>query len=265
MRTIGFVGTGTLTEAVVSGLMQTQAARAADEHVSVRLSPRSEAISRRLAETYPEVTRCESNEDVVAGADVVVLAVLPPQLEEVVQGLPFRPEQIVVSLIAGAPVERVKALVAPAQTVVRAIPMPPIRFRKGPIVLYPANPVVEEVFTGLGDLVVVERESDLAALSHASAMMSSHFELQNTVIDWLKGRDLPQEIASAYVRSLFAGLAEIGVDAHRQGEMVDPSHHETRGGLNECGRAYLKRAGVFDEIRRSLDAIAAHVLAPKKD
>lgn len=259
MLTIGFVGTGTLTEAVVTGLMQSHAGRC-----RILLSPRSEAISRRLAASHDEVERCASNEEVVERSDIVVLAVLPKQLAEVTAALTFRREQLIVSFIAGAPVESVRALVTPAETVVRVIPLPPIRFRKGPVVLYPGNAVVEELFGGLGDLILVESESELAAIGHASAVMSSHYEVQNTVIGWLRSRGLAEATAALYVRSLFAGLGELGLDAARQGENVDPVHHETAGGLNECGRGYLMRQGWFEEIGKALDVIAQHVPSKPK-
>ncbi|MBS7541928.1 NAD(P)-binding domain-containing protein [Ancylobacter oerskovii] len=264
MLTIGFVGTGILTEAVVTGLLQTQSQQDLAGRCRILLSPRSEAVSRRLAQAHEAVERCAGNEEVVERSDVVVLAVLPKQLAEVTAGLPFRRGQRVVSFIAGAPVDSVKALVAPAETVVRVIPLPPIRFRKGPVVLYPGNEMVEDLFGGLGELIVVERESELAAIGHASAVMSSHYEVQNTVIGWLQSRGLAEATAALYVRSLFAGLGELGLDAARKGEPVDPAHHETAGGLNECGRAYLAGRGWFDEIGKALDAIEAHVPSKPK-
>lgn len=259
MLTIGFVGTGTLTEAVVTGLVQTHRGRC-----RILLSPRSEAVSRRLADAHDEVERCASNDEVVERSEVVVLAVLPKQLAEVTAGLPFRAGQTVVSFIAGTPVEEVRTLVAPAATVVRVIPLPPIRFRKGPIALYPHNALAEELFGGLGDLIVAERESELTSIGHASAVMSSHYELQNAVIGWLVSRGLAEATAALYVRSLFAGLGELGLDAARRGEAVDPVHHETAGGLNECGRAHLAGQGWFGEIGRALDAIERHVPSKPK-
>ncbi|MCB4768839.1 NAD(P)-binding domain-containing protein [Ancylobacter sp. Lp-2] len=259
MLTIGFVGTGTLTEAVVTGLLQTHAGRC-----RILLSPRSEAVSRRLAQAHEAVERCAGNAEVVERSDVVVLAVLPKQLAEVTAELAFRPGQLIVSFIAGAPIESVKALVAPAETVVRVIPLPPIRFRKGPVVIHPANARVEELFGRLGDLIVVDKESELTSIGHASAVMSSHYELQNRVIGWLETRGLPEAMAALYVRSLFAGLGELGLDAARRGEPVDPVHHETAGGLNECGRGYLLRQGWFDEVGKALDAIEKHVPSKPK-
>ncbi|MBS7589231.1 NAD(P)-binding domain-containing protein [Ancylobacter defluvii] len=260
MLTIGFVGTGTLTEAVVTGLMQSHAGRC-----HILLSPRSEVVSQRLAAAHEDVRRCASNREVVEGSDVVVLAVLPKQLAEVAAELAFRPEQLVVNCVAGASVEAVKRLVAPAREVVRVVPLPPIRFRQGPIAVYPAHPVVEELFGGLGDLIVAGQESELTAIAHASGMMSSFYAMQNTVIGWLESRGIAGPTAALYMRSLYAGLGALGLDAARKGEPIDPAHHETAGGLNECARRHLSAHGWFDEISAALDAVERHVPSKPRD
>ncbi|MBS7540065.1 NAD(P)-binding domain-containing protein [Ancylobacter lacus] len=257
MLRLGFVGTGTLAAAVIDGLQETQGTRC-----RILVSPRSEAVSRALAERHPNVERAASNAEVVEGADVVFLGVRPPQLEEGTAGLPFRAGQTVVSFLAGVPHALVAEKVAPA-VAVRVNPLPPIRLRKGPVVMYPDNPVVAELFGGLGDLIVASKESDLANIAIASALMSSHFALQNRMIGWLVSRDMAGDSAAAYVRSMFAGLAAIGLDALAKGETVDPAHHETPGGLNWRGRQFLTGEGWFDDVERALDAIEAHSLRLK--
>ncbi|HSI40896.1 MAG TPA: NAD(P)-binding domain-containing protein [Xanthobacteraceae bacterium] len=253
MLRLGFIGTGTLAAAVIDGL---QAIRA--EPLAILVSPRAESTSRALAERHAEVTRAASNAEVVEGSDVVFLGVRPSQLDDAAAGLPFRPEQTVVSFLAGVPHARVLAAVAPAQTVVRVNPLPPIRLRQGPVVIYPADPLVERLFAGLGDLIVATKESDLANIGIASAMMSTHYALQNRIIAWLVSRQMAPDGAQAYVRSMFSGLAATGLDALARREAIDPADYETPGGLNWRGRGYLTENGWFDEAERALDAIEAH-------
>ncbi|MDF2995647.1 MAG: hypothetical protein K0R27_1284 [Xanthobacteraceae bacterium] len=253
MLRLGFVGTGTLASAVIDGLQETHGDRC-----RILVSPRSEETSRALAARYPNVERAESNAAVVEGSDVVFLGVRPNQLDEGAADLPFRADQTVVSFLAGVPHALVSEKVRPATRVVRVNPLPPIRLRKGPVVIYPANPIVEDLFGGLGDLIVADKESDLTAIANGSAMMSSHYALQNRIIEWLVSRDMARRTATLYVRSMFDGLAAVGLDAFAKGEAVDPAHHETKGGLNERGRRHLGETGWFDEIGRALDIIEAH-------
>jgi hypothetical protein len=87
--------------------------------------------------------------------------------------------------------------------------------------------------------------------------MSSHFELQNVVLDWLKTEMVPDAQAALYVRSFFAGLGAIGVAVGRAGQSIDVADYETRGGLNEACRIQLGGAGWFGQINEALWAIQA--------
>jgi pyrroline-5-carboxylate reductase len=249
---LGFIGTGVVTEAVIHGLL-------AGAPFEVHVSPRSETRSRALASTYPSVTREASNAAVVSNSDIVFLAVRP-QDAGVLAGLPFRADQTVVSFLAGTALERVRDWVVPATRVVRLVPLPCIRQGKGPILMTPADPLVAEIFGTLGDLIQLDEEQDLAAIAIASGLMSSHFELQNTMIQWLAGKGVPKDAAGLYVRSFFVGLGEIGLASQKSGAAIDPKDYETSGGLNETGRAFLKTAGWFDRARDALDAVEAHSL-----
>jgi pyrroline-5-carboxylate reductase len=252
MVTLGFVGTGILAEAVIRGLQKT----AASAHRFL-LSPRSEERSRALAAAYDNTIREESNAAVVANSDIVLLGVLPKQIG-LLGDLPFRPDQIVVSFLAGVSVELVRAHVAPAMRVVRMIPLPGIEYGKGPILMTPQDPEVEALFGPVGDLVILDQESDFDTMCIPSGLMSAQFQLQNTVVDWLTSRGMPVPQSTRFVRSLFSGLGELALAAERKGDPLPPEDYETKGGLNETARAYLNRMGWFDEMTKVMDVVDAH-------
>jgi pyrroline-5-carboxylate reductase len=251
MLSLGFIGAGAITDAVVQGLHA-----AGNAGHAIHLSPRSEARSRALAARYERVVREDSNAAVVAKSDVVFLAVRPQQMRELV-GLRFRAEQIVVSFLAGTPIDQLRPFVAPATRLVRVVPLPCIRLRQGPIVMMPSDPMVEALFDKLGDLIVLTDEANFASVSVITGLMSSHFELQNVVLDWLKTQMVPDAQAALYVRSFFAGLGAIGVAVGRAGQSIDVADYETRGGLNEACRIQLSGAGWFGQINEALGAIRA--------
>jgi len=254
MLRLGFVGTGALTEAVVQGL------RNDGENYEISLSPRSEKRSRALAEAYGNVVREESNDAVVEKSDVVFLGVLPHQLS-VLSDLPFRGDQIVVSFLAGTALAIIRDVIKPATRIIRVIPLPSIRYRSGPILMTPADPVGRDLFAKLGELVVLEDEKDLSSIAIASGLMSSHFELQNTIIQWLETRKVSSSQASLYIRSFFDGLGTTGLATERRGEALLPREYETPGGLNEAGRAHLRASGWFEHLTRGLDVIESHSLS----
>lgn len=252
MATLGFVGTGTLADAVIRGLQKTEA-----QAHRFLLSPRSESRARALAEEFANTERAESNADVVAQSDIVLLGVLPNQIGEL-GALPFRANQIVVSFLAGVPVAVLRQVIAPATRVVRMIPLPCIEFGKGPILMTPSDPEIENLFGPVGELVIPEQEGDLDTISMGSGLMSAHFQMQNTVIAWLRSRDIASSVASRFVRSLYSGLSELALEMDRRGEALPPEEYETRGGLNEFVRAYFNKEGWFDDMARALDGVEAH-------
>jgi pyrroline-5-carboxylate reductase len=172
-------------------------------------------------------------------------------------GLRFRAEQTVVSFLAGTPINQLRPFVAPAARLVRVVPLPCIGLGQGPILMMPSDPTVEALFGKLGDLIVLTDEANFASVSAITGLMSSHFELQNVALDWLKTQEVPDGQAALYVRSFFAGLGAIGLAAGRAGQPIDVADYETRGGLNEACRIQLSDAGWFGQVDEALRAIQA--------
>lgn len=245
---IGFIGVGTIAAATVHGL------RARWPDLRIHLSPRSAETSRALAASDPLISREDSNADVVAASRTVVLSMLPAQLDDVVRELRFRPDQIVVSCVAGAPLSHVEALVAPARAC-RLVPLPMIARHEGPILLHPALPETRRLFNGLGDLIEPGSEEVFRAFATGSAMMSSLLALQAAAAGWIVERGGSQEEAATYVASLFRAVAETAVrtrPAERSGLI---SGHETPGGMNERVRSTLEQDGWFGRLGRAFDHV----------
>ena len=251
MSRIGFVGVGAISEAVIDGLLTGPNA----DSIHVVLSPRSTERSSRIAHKYSQATIASSNQEVVDASDVVIFGVLPSQMVDVCTELDFRADQIVVSLIAGMPPRTVADIVAPATSVAQMIPLPFISIHTGPIVLCPGILEIADLFRGCGDLVVLDDEKNILALSCASAAMSSFFEFQNTAINWTAGKGIPLEVAHQYMSSLFKGLATESMQSPVSSLPDMPVEHETPGGLNESVRHQLLNAGMFNEFTAALEHI----------
>ncbi|MBB4188505.1 pyrroline-5-carboxylate reductase [Sinorhizobium terangae] len=75
---IGFLGTGTISKAIITGLL-------ADPAFTnpIVVAPRNAEIAANLAATYPQVTIAEDNQAVADSTDVVFLAVRPQIAAEV--------------------------------------------------------------------------------------------------------------------------------------------------------------------------------------
>ncbi len=252
---VGVVGVGTIAAALVEAIVTGPRA----DEVDVVLSPRSRERAERLAEGYAAVRVADGNQEVLDASDVVLLAVLPPQVADVCSSLMFRTDHVVANLAAGWPPSLLGDVVAPASTVCQLIPLPMVALRTGPVVLFPHVPVVSDLLEGCGDVVVLEQESDLLVLNCASAVMSTYFELQTTLVGWATSHGLPLATATDYVTSLFSGLAAEGRAAGSLDGLA--LAHETPGGFNEQIRSELTAAGLLAELEKQLEHLHATRLA----
>lgn len=82
---LGFVGTGAITSAIVTGLNASDAGRD-----GILVSPRNAEVAAALAARFPNVAVAASNQAVLDGSDVVMLAIRPQVTVEVLSSLEFR-------------------------------------------------------------------------------------------------------------------------------------------------------------------------------
>ena len=118
---------------------------------------------------------------------------------------------------------------SPATAITQLIPLPMIALHTGPVVMCPPLPRVAWLLDGCGEIVSIENEDHLVALSCASATMSTFLAFENTVIDWLLGAGLPARQARDYAATLFQGLATETLRTELDQRAQMPQEHETPG------------------------------------
>src|ERR1700749_4580848 len=110
---LGFVGTGEITSAMVTGLSSST-----PEYSSIRVSPRNRETATDLANRFVTVSIASSNQDVLNSSEVVGIEVRPAVAPGVLSELRVRPEHCVISLVSGLTLRRLSELVAPATRIV---------------------------------------------------------------------------------------------------------------------------------------------------
>lgn len=244
----GFVGTGELTAAIVTGLSEVA------DPPAVFLSPRGREIAAELAARFPNVRVCASNQEVVDSAAVIVLAVRPQVAGDVVPPLTFRPSHTVVSALAGVRLEQLAAWVAPAGDIVRSIPLPQAARRQSLTAMYPDHPVARKLFERVGTVVVPHEEPTLAAFSAATATFAAHLDYLATIAAWLTDHGVDHAVASGYTRHIFGQLGQ-SLAEHTDSLAALTEKHMTQGGINEQLLGDLRTAGVPDTVRNALDRV----------
>lgn len=247
---LGFVGTGTITAAIVDGLA------AAGTDASIIVSPRNAETAAALAAHHCNVRVASSNQQVLDESDVVMLAVRPQIVDEVLRQLRFRPDHQVVSLVAAIPLDHLRRAIRPATQVSRAIPLPSVARRQGPTVLHPETNGARAIFDALGTTIPIESESAFDAFSAATAVMASHFAFARTVGGWMERQGIAPEAARSFVRQMLLGLATAAPD--RSFEQL-AEEHQTPGGLNEQVVRAIAPAGTIDTLEAALDAVLARI------
>ncbi len=245
---LGFIGTGTITTAVVTGLCT--AARS-PEYILV--SPRNAERAAALAEAFPQVTVAKDNQEVIDGSDWVFLAVLPKMAQEVLSPLRFRSGQRIVSLIATLSAAEL------ASAIVRVVPLPPVARQLGPISMCPPDRQVADLLDRIGSAVEVEDERQLYALWSVTALMAPYFALLAKTADWLAAQGVEAAAGRRYAGAMFHGLSLFGAEAGAEGFDPLTEEHQTPGGLNEQALRELAAAGWYDEVGTVLDNILARL------
>jgi pyrroline-5-carboxylate reductase len=180
-RQLGFIGGGNMGRAIVGGLVA-----AGFPATRIVVSDPYAPTRDELARSYG-VRTTEDNAAAVAGADVVVLAVKPQQLGEVVRAL--RPalaaqRPLLLSVAAGIRLTELAAWAGPGPAVVRSMPNRPALLGVGATGLY-AGPdttaaqreLAERVLAVTGLAVWVRSEAELDWVTALSGSGPAYFFL----------------------------------------------------------------------------------------
>ncbi|WP_250454428.1 pyrroline-5-carboxylate reductase [Caballeronia sp. ATUFL_M2_KS44] len=246
---LGFIGTGAITKAVVTGLCQSSF-----HLTSVVLSPRNAQVAASLASIDERVSVGASNQDVVDRSDVVCIAVLPKLAPDAVNALKFSPRQTVISFVAGWPLDEVKRAVDADVGIARAIPLPATAQGNGSTVIYPPNEHAAAMFASIGAAVEVTDETQFDAFSAITATMASYYAFMEVQAQWLAQHGVPYEKARTFLAGYHDGLGRLALSG-------DDAFTElarectTEGGINELMHRTLEKEGVFRQYGAALDAV----------
>ena len=160
--TVGFIGAGAITQAVVTGFCE----RAADTPFPIVLSPRSRETAARLRAAYPaRVSVAQSMQEVLDRAEWVVLAVPPAVGEEVCQSLRFRADHKVISFLPDKTLPQLREWIGETAALVHMVPLTFNAICDGPILLYPPHSEAAALFARIGRVVEVDSPAKMSALS----------------------------------------------------------------------------------------------------
>lgn len=251
--TLGFIGTGAITEAIVRGILKTDLAE-----TRILVSARSAETAARLAKLSSTVQVVEDNQEIVDQAEIVFLAVRPQVAREVLGSLAFPSNRQVVSLIATVQSETIKEWIGVNVDVTRAIPLPSVAELSGVTAVYPSNADIEQIFAKLGTAVAATSLAEFDGYAAASALMGTYFGLLETAAGWMTDRGASYDRARQYVGSLIFGLARTtSADQRSFADLIKA--HSTPKGLNEQAWEVFRAKDGTAALQGALEAVAERV------
>ncbi len=247
---LGFVGTGKITSSVVTGICRSKIS-----FKKILLSPRNRNLAKRLKKQFKKVSIANNNQEIVNSCNWIFLAVTPTVGQKIIKNLKFRSSQTIVSFISTMTLPQLKKAIKVKATIVRAIPLPPISLRKGPVPMFPPNKRVKNFFNKLGTTVEITNEKLSKNFWSTSGMMAPFYELLSTMSNWLVKRGVKRDKAQKYVASLFVALSEDAVVNSNKDLKHLVKESQTPRGLNEQGVKELRKAGFYRATEKTLNSI----------
>ena len=150
---LGFIGTGKIASSVITGICTSKIS-----FNKIIISPRNKSIAKNLKQKFKKVIIAKNNQQIVDKCDWVFLSVTPTVGDKIIKELKFRSTQTIISFISTITLSQLKKAIKVKAKIVRAIPLPPISLKKGPVPICPPNKKVKAFFDKIGTTVEIKNE-----------------------------------------------------------------------------------------------------------
>ena len=247
---LGFIGTGKIASSVITGICKSQI-----KFKQITISSRSKKISTSLKKRFKKIVVLKDNQEIVNKSNWVFLSVTPKVGEKIIKNLKFKTSQTIISFISTINLSELKKMVKIKSKIVRAIPLPPISLKKGPIPIYPPNKNVKNFFNKIGSAIEIKNEKLSINFWSTSGMMASYYEMLKVMSNWLIKKGIKRKDAQKYITSLFLALSEDAVVNSKKELKYLVKESQTPKGLNEQGLKIMSRKGAYKSIVKTLNAI----------
>jgi len=247
---LGFIGTGKIASSVITGICNSKIS-----FKKILVSARNRNIAQKLKRKFRKVSIAKNNQEIVNACNWVFLAVTPKVGKKIIPNLKFRSNQKVISFIATISLAQLKKAIGKKVKIIRAIPLPPISIRKGPVPICPPDKQVKSFFNKLGTTVEIKNEKSSKNFWATSGMMAPFYEMLKVLSDWLVKRGIKRNEAQKYITSLFVALSEDSVMNSKKDLKYLVKDSQTPKGLNEQAVKQLRKSGFYRSLEKSLNSI----------
>lgn len=253
---VAIIGAGNMGGAIARGLAQGTIVKASDVFVSNPSNGKLEALKA----AFPEINVTNDNEEAVKGADLVILAVKPWMVEQVLSFTKLDAErQVLVSVAAGITFDHFAEWVGPQMTIFRVIPNTAISQLESMTLMASRNASQEQeklmldVFNEMGMALLIPEHQMAATTSLTSCGIAYVLKyIQAAMQAGIEMGVYPQEAQKMVAQSVKGAAALIlNNDTHPSVEIDKVC---TPGGITIKGINELEHAGFTSAVIKAMKA-----------
>ncbi len=257
---IAFVGAGNMASSIIGGLVEAG-------HPPERISAADPfpASLEKLRQLAP-VAVFEDNAQAIAGADVVILAVKPQVMAELLPGIADAVREngaLVISIAAGITLQSMQDRLGAETAIVRCMPNTPALLRCGASGLYASEQVSEQqkahaerILSAVGITAWVDSETDLDTVTALSGSGPAYFFLfMEAMIDRASAMGLERDTAAQLCMQTALGAARMALE--NEVDLVELRRRVTSpGGTTERAVESFEHGGLRGIVSDALQAAA---------
>ncbi|MCK5176036.1 MAG: pyrroline-5-carboxylate reductase [Planctomycetes bacterium] len=262
MSTIGFIGAGNMAEALIKGIIASGVYKP-DNIIASDISPERLA---ELASRY-DIGTTESNTEISAKADTLVLSVKPQVMVQVLEEIKtcLKPGAVAISIAAGITTNTLAKSLGDT-VIVRVMPNTPALVGEGMSALFSANASKEtmqkalELFSSVGEALVVETEEMIDAVTAVSGSGPAYyFLLMEEMIKAAENMHLPADIAEKLVLQTAKGASILAQKAAENAEKPAQLRKKVTspGGTTEAALNVFANEDFSQMVKNALNAAQA--------
>ena len=247
---LGFIGTGNISSAVITGICNSKI-----KFKKILISPRNKNKAKKLKKKFKKIDIAKDNQEIIDKCNWIFLSITPTVGRKIIKNLNFKSNQTIISFISTITLLQLRKAIKVNAKIVRAIPLPPISLKKGPVPICPPNKKVKIFFDKIGTTVEIKDEKSSINFWSTSGMMAPFYELLRVMSNWLVRRGVKRDNAQKYITSLFLALSEDAVVNSKKDLKYLVKESQTSKGLNEQGVNELSKSGFYKSLEKTLNNI----------
>jgi len=251
---IGFIGGGNMAQAIISGLVL-----ANHPPQCLAVSDPDQAQLECIHAINGDINVLTENNTLADEADIVVLAVKPQIIGDIIQEISGRASCLYLSIAAGITLDTLQKQLTPARAIVRIMPNQPALVGAGMSVLTATAATSSEqkataqyIAEAMGNTAWVDDEPLMDAVTAVSGSGPAYFYLFMEIIEaCARDMGLPAELAGRLARQTCLGAGIVAAESDLELEVLRASV-TSKGGTTAAAIEVLEQSDFRAIVARAL-------------